>query len=80
MKSPQREIASKEISELAGQLKDLSGFGGAGLMALLVSCHYLQRVLRNRRVRGYLTRRWPEVGNELENTVESYWKSASIAF
>ena len=78
MKPPQRKAASKEISELATQLKELSAFGGGELMALLVSCRYLRQVLSNRRVRGNLRKRWPEVGDELENAVESYWKSASI--
>ncbi len=34
MNPQQREVASKDISELAGQLKELSGFGSADLMAL----------------------------------------------
>jgi hypothetical protein len=75
MKSPQRDAASKEISELAGQLKVLSGLSGTHLMVLFVSTRYAQRLLGNRRVKGYLTKRWPGVTNGLENTIRSYLES-----
>ncbi|MGA2717112.1 MAG: plasmid partitioning protein RepB C-terminal domain-containing protein [Bryobacteraceae bacterium] len=64
MKPPQRDAASREISELASQLKELSESGSADQIALLVSCRYLQRVLCNRRVRGYLRKRWAEIGKD----------------
>ena len=80
MKPPQRDAARKEISELAGRsFKELSGFGSADLIALLVSCRYVQQLLNNRRVRAYLKKRWPEVASELENTVKLYVDSESFS-
>ena len=61
MKSPQKDAANKEISELAGQLKELSGLSGTDLIILFVSTRYAQRLLSNRRIKRYLTKRWPEI-------------------
>jgi hypothetical protein len=80
MKSPQRDTASKEISELARQLNELSGLSGTDLIVLFVSTRYAQRLLSNRRVKAYLTKRWPEVANGLVDTVRSYlvFQSSSL--
>jgi hypothetical protein len=79
MKSPQREIASKEITELAGQLGELSKLNGADLILLFTSARYAKKLLGNRRVSAYLKRRWPEVLNELENTVRSHLGSETFS-
>jgi hypothetical protein len=79
MKSPQREAANKEISELAGQLKELSGLSGTDLIVLFVSVRYAQRLLSNRRVRAYLKKYLPEIANELEGTVRLYLDSESFS-
>jgi len=79
MNSPQRDAANREISELAAQLKELSGLSGTDLIVLFVSVRYAQRLLSNRRVKGYLKKRWPEVAQELEDTVRSYLDSESFS-
>jgi hypothetical protein len=72
MQSPQRDVANKEIGELASRLKELSGLSGTDLMVLFVSTRYAQRLLCNPRVKRYLTKCWPEIANGLEDTVKSY--------
>ena len=79
MKSPQREAANKEISELAVQLKELSDLSGTDLIVLFVSTRYAQRLLSNQRVKRYLTKCWPEIANGLEDTVRSYLDSESFS-
>src|SRR5580704_4536666 len=72
MRSPQKEMANKEISELGGQLRELSGLSGTDLIVLFLSARYAQRLLSNRRIRAYLRKRWPEIADELEDTMRSY--------
>lgn len=72
MKQPQRKAANREISQLANQLRGLSGFGGQDLITLFVSIRYTQRLLDNRPVWKYLRKRWPGVGEDLQKTVRKY--------
>jgi hypothetical protein len=78
MKPPQRAAASKEISDLAAQLRKLSGYGNQDLIALFVSIRYAQRLLSNRHVRRYLKRELPEVVELLTKTVRSYQNAEPI--
>lgn len=75
MKQPQRTEASKEIADLAAQLKKLSGFGSPDLIALFVWIRYTRRLLNNHHVRRYLKAQRPELRHELEKTVSSYEKA-----
>lgn len=72
MKQPQRKAANREISQLANQLRGLSGFGGQDLITLFVSIRYTQRLLDNRTVGKYLRKRWPGMREDLHKTVRKY--------
>jgi len=78
MRTARRTATTQEISDLAEQLKKLSGFGSPDLIALFVSIRYAQRLLANRHVRRYLKRRRPELGQQLLKTVALYLNSEPI--
>jgi hypothetical protein len=80
MKAPTRKAASDEITMIAGQLQNLNNLTGAKMLALLLYCRYAQRLLGNKSVRRYMERTYPQVCEQLQKAVQSYWDSEFIQF
>jgi hypothetical protein len=75
-----RTAASEEITAIAAQLRELSDITASDTILLLVYCQYVQRILANKRSRRYLERVCPQLCEQLQATVQSYWTSEFIQY